>query len=825
MALINDSPSVISGGFEKELDRDSQDMLIELAQAKQYEYPLRSSVREIVCNGIDAIAERNAAIDILSGTCLESDYYETVEGDLYKGSRFDAAYYHPSYLCKDNNVYIEYSSGEGTEKDKLVIRDNGVGLGGLRLQKYFDIGWSSKRLSRVPIGKFGIGAKAPLSVNPYYVMESRYNGKVYRFMVYTGRKVESIVPRFDLKLNIENQKETLPNGQEIYYETTEEPNGVAISIDMKKHYKQQVIEAVQSQLMYFDNIVFKVDDEEVDYKATIFYEDEHLVISDNNYYAKPHILLNKINYGYVNWQELEMEDKLGNVALKISPEDVDIAPSRERLIWMDKTKEIITKKIREATNVATKLVEQELTTLDFLEWYRTCSSLGRYADRKSTNIVGRLAAFVDMNMLRPRFNGTDIKYEYNMFDYLDPQYVTYESGMKANARTKKVKREKALFLSERIPVVIRDEETSNKKDKYLLELYPSGFYRVKESVSPEFDLLANSSMVLRYSSIVVPDTFKGTDAEEDEETIVTQEKTHSYENHILRRKLEGKVVIQTPRMFYETRGRNDIYEWQKDEISIKSLNDWDKSEIYYGHSSDADTLKFVAYLTRPNEIANSTSYNWRSRCEHYNNDMTNINLVLISMQNTQYFDDFLHINKFFYKLQDTKITMSQQLIKWNTARLIMKRIHKLNFLYNYSLDPEKQKKFRELREYIHTNYRNTYDRFSDATDTLVTHLDKIQQFQEFVRDNQDPERIAELSKQMFSTNIVTDAQSIDLDLYREFEDLLEWSAPIAPLLNKVYDLCGTDYSQEWAPATPKGISLSFDLEQELIFYTRAKNIS
>ena len=84
-------------------------------------------------------------------------------------------------------------------------------------------------------------------------------------------------------------------------------NGVTIIIEAKKHHKQQYIDAVKSQMLYFNDILFNIQHEDgaienVDYKAKILYEDDMIVLSDNNYYSKPHLLLNKVNYGYIAWR-------------------------------------------------------------------------------------------------------------------------------------------------------------------------------------------------------------------------------------------------------------------------------------------------------------------------------------------------------------------------------------------------------------------------------------------------------------------------------------------------------------------------------------------
>ena len=188
------------------------------------------------------------------------------------------------------------------------------------------------------MGKFGVGAKSPLSIgNSFYTVESRYNGKLYRFNVY-AHTIDSIIPQFDLTKNLENEFVEFNAGTDkpykVYYEKTELKNGFSITIEAKKNHKSQYIDSVKSQMLYFDGITCKVVDENgnptyIDYKAKILYEDDYIVMSDNQYFTAPHLLLNKVNYGFIDWAELELESKQGNIGIKVAPEEVDVNPSRE----------------------------------------------------------------------------------------------------------------------------------------------------------------------------------------------------------------------------------------------------------------------------------------------------------------------------------------------------------------------------------------------------------------------------------------------------------------------------------------------------------------
>lgn len=860
MAIMEQQVSQIEGGFDKSMEASGRDMMLDIFQKNQYQFPVKSTIRELVSNCLDSIRERDVAVEILTGTSMVTDYYEEKEGDIYNDSRFNPDYYNPDYLSTDPKVYITYKEGKNMERDSIEIRDNGVGLGGRRLEKYFSLFFSSKRLSRAALGFWGLGNKSPLSLNMgYYTVESRYNGQKYKFNVYSG-KIESIIPKIDLESGKVNQVHTLlqDDGKEYEYYSvdTDEKNGLTIYIEAKKSHKEQYRDAVQSQLLYFDNIDFKIEHqdrtENVDYKADIIYEDDYIILSDSDYYSKPHLLLNKVNYGYVSWDELELEDKVGNIGIKVQPSEVSINPSRESLVWNDTTKEIIQKRFSQVVDIATKLVQEELKEKDFIKWLRTCYGISsRYGtDRSNGSVVERLSCLIDMSKVQPLYPGTDIKFNYELFEFLTVQQTEIVPTKKANKSGTKVQRTdiKSMYATSHLPILLSSENASNRKDKYLLSLYPQGFIRIKppvwltdkaEGMTKEslldaicegksesdaatirarfdsnkadkiWELLLKSSETLLYKDIEVPDSFKGSNDEEDlvEEELTVEEAQGARLSAEARRKLEGKVVLMTPRMrsvFPNSKGLG-YYEWNKLEIPVKEIDNWKEEEIYYGNDVDSDTLQLVTFLTRnsvsedplvrrKHDIHQSSSNYARYSCTHFF-DNPEIKIIKVSMQTTKYYRDFFHINKFFYRVNNNTLTMSNILIKWNTARQIKQELHKLNFLWNYPFSREKQEKFKDLVIYVKENYREMAG-FEDkniapeAISNLTGHLDKVQQFQMFVQENKNPEDIAKLALEMWSTDTIQDACAIDMKVWQAFKELVDWAEPIAILLNEMPILTG-----------------------------------
>ena len=240
MAIHTEQTRAMGGGQVKTIDKGAMDMILDNLQKSQYAFPVKSTVREITCNSIDSISERIVAQKILTGVAKVEDYFVQLEGDVYKDSKFNPDYYDLQWLSQDSTVSIQYIVGANMAKDKIVISDFGVGLGDARLVGYFSLGYSSKRLSKLPVGKYGIGGKAPLSTGvDCYTMESNYNGKKFRFNIYSST-FDSIIPAMNLELGTTNEF-IMFDDYKVYWEPTTELNGVTISIETKKHHKQLLI--------------------------------------------------------------------------------------------------------------------------------------------------------------------------------------------------------------------------------------------------------------------------------------------------------------------------------------------------------------------------------------------------------------------------------------------------------------------------------------------------------------------------------------------------------------------------------------------------------
>jgi len=877
MAIYEQQTAIMGKGHVKTIDEGSIPDVLDMLQKHQYTYPIKSVARELISNGIDSISEKHVARQILTGKAKVEDYYVEREGSKYKDSHFDPSYYDLNWLSTEDVVELRYVIGSNLQKDKVIITDTGVGIGGKRLEGYFSLAFSTKRLSKLPLGKFGIGAKAPLSLGiDYYTIESRYNGQLFRFNSY-AHSFESIIPQFDLERQTENPHVLFSPGTEheykVYWQPTTAKNGLSIVIAAKKGHMQQYIDAVKSQMLYFDNIRLVVEREDgtedlIDYKAKILYENDHIVISDNNYYTKPHLLLNGVNYGYIDFSELELEDRNGNVGIKVAPEELDVSPNRERVLWTDRTKEMVNKRFLQVVDIASNMIQEELKEPDLIKWLRLCANVaGQYSDR--TGIIGRLAKICDLASIRPKFSRDEriVFFQTTMLQGLYIRYVVMFRKLEANVYKNSIKRQElkgltSQYISYPIFLMEVEEKVSNRKDKWLLNQCRDGFITITaprteeqmklDGVSDDYIeflrvLWAKNSNSIRphefwkyvtesivptwYKDIEVPADFTGNDEEEEEDTISEESKEEkaihrkvATQTAAERRKAEGKIIIYTP-MSNSSNGK--YFEWKKLEQKISDINNWDQEEIYYGSDIDDELLHFVAGITRDadsennliNKIRRSHSdsvMKWREKkwfrikgeaemksynigdyhgyyCQHFF-DNQEIRLVKASQTNIRYLRDFRHIKEFFVRIHNNTITMSNILIKWNTARIIKENLSRCAFLYNFQqFNGDFSNLYTELGQYVRSNYREveslTGDKYGfsvQAYKDLINHLEKVRKFQDFITHNPDDKvTIANLAGELFGNKQISDGQAVDLEMIIKLNAVVEYAIACGPLLNHI----------------------------------------
>lgn len=912
MAIHNEEIVEVTGSMSKGFDMAAKRMLMANLQIYQYQYPIKSTIRELVSNAVDAITERDIAKEILSGKAKVEDYYLERNDEVSKSSNFDAEYYKLEHLSDNLKVTVRYVNG-GLEKDFVHIIDEGVGLGGRRLQGYFQLGYSTKRNSKKTLGKFGIGAKAGLSTMvPFYTVISRYNGQEFKFAVYED-DVLSLVPERSIVNSefVDNPFVIFPPFSEgdseykAYYTPTNKPNGVEVFLEAKKHRKQEWFDAVKNQLMYFPNVVL----EEVyadnpasapilhPVQAKIQFEDEFLLISDNNVYTRPHLVINKVNYGYVDFQELELEAKLGNVGIKVDSESVSINPSRESIVWNEQTKQTIQLRIKQAAESATRALEEMLLNASLLSWIRTRVNLWRSWGSASGSALSKLSGFVDRSVLETaRFYGNPIIHGKLgmdiLFAGLHVTVITSKSEYSGGKHKMRVIRSAPLFtdFGFDVPVYLTNKKIKPGTFRTLAELHhtsiliqmplgdpsksvtdglegeiPEDLKRFlfsearfsnasnatsslgKDSSSTVAKLLEIRGAVceeltksLKLGEAIDLDTVR-TRFEDDEDEPELEEQLREEEAILTpgeRRKLSDKVTVRTVRKVMGTQSvyfkpgprepDTALFELPNVEVTTKFLRSLPKQEVYYSTGVEDELIHTIALICRPNDgfldsrsaITGKFVFDqdplgkdlWgiglvpnRIMCNHWG-DTAEVVLMVASQKlaKTHLEGRYKHATEFFRQIHNKTITMATRLKQWYTAVQIQRRLGQLKFLKNFkTLNPDMQAKYEILEKYARMYYRSFpgtsedlkgyfYGANSEHITELLAHLDKVRDFQLFVRANAGKsQEIEQVSKMFFNTSF-EDGDGVDLNIWDTLQEVLEYSEPIFVLLNSIGILTDSD---------------------------------
>jgi len=663
MAIKTIDKEIIGGkGLAKKINKGAEKMVFDILQSTQYSTPIPSTVRELTTNACDSQREKEIAIEILTGESQQNDYYITRNGEQYEDSNFDASYYDIKHLnTEKTQIYISYEKHPGVGYcDKFSVLDHGVGIGGRRLEGVLELGYSTKRNTSENFGAFGLGAKVPLSTGvDFYTIESVYNGKKITANCY-NYKTDFTTSKFNLKTNTINPSFTLSDGSVVYCEPSEDKNYTKISFGVKRHNRSKFVDSVEEQLLYLDNVKFDIIDVSEDgpihtmekhFKANVLYNSENLIVSDTYVFNKPHIVVVKnskattgINYGFIDFRELEMETLWGPIAFKcparqvmrdpetgkdiVLQEGVDVTPSREKVIWNDATKAYVQGVIKKAAVEATKMVQDELKDTDLISWLLSCRDI--LSRQTSGTALGRIANIIDKQNLNPKFlPSTNIKFTTPsvLFKSMSAKKITkqhdYKLG-KNNIVRENLEGWSTLTSSN---LYIKKAEQFNKyKDFYLIEqstksnsvsaiivinepeesdlpkalrLMPPGIEKAKalnlwnkelarrKSV---FSYLESSSNVKSYDDIEVSDDW--IQNYKKEATALEQVATFENITPEERRKIEERMVAYTLR-FDDKRSDKKHYTWDKIEPRAKDLMHSQKT-IYYGSTADEEKFMIAA---------------------------------------------------------------------------------------------------------------------------------------------------------------------------------------------------------------------------------------
>tara|TARA_R110000823_G_scaffold12568_7_gene42135 strand:- start:288 stop:3128 length:2841 start_codon:yes stop_codon:yes gene_type:complete len=653
-------------GVKKKINKGAEKLVFDILQASQYSQPIPSTVRELTTNACDSQREKEMAIEILRGTKKANDYYIQREGEAYIDSNFDLSYYDLSHLnSTEDKIYLVYKENKGTGFcDTFTVRDHGVGIGDRRMEGILELGYSTKRNTSENFGAFGLGAKVALSTGvDFYTITTVHNGRRFKCNCY-NYKTDFIIPKFNLETGKENPFITFSDGTKVYYEEVNSYNYTEVSLGVKRHNRSRFQDAVEEQLLYIDNVNFNVIDEDGDnspknFHAEVLHNSKNLIISDSYVFSRPHIVIVKdenattgINYGHINFRELEMEGMWGAIAFKcpmrqvmrdpetgediVLQEGVDVTPSREKVIWNESTKKYVQELINRAGIEASQIVQDEMQETDVIDWMFKCRTVMN--DAGSDTVLGKLSRIVDKDMLSPHFLGNK-NLKFGQFNKVfgkntDIKKIWIEKDW--NTKKETVKREKLenwdSFGNKNHAIYIKELETnySWKKDAYAIRQLQEGetiyvisehdgtdteriaaignisddetrtkqmnsYTKEKNRVKTLFAELRKSSRVKYYEDIEVDDNwlveFKKVAKQREELAAL------SYMTPEDRRKVQERMVAYTLRKCtksgYSSSKSETGYIWDKVEPRTSDLMNTETT-TYYGTTEDEGSLILAA---------------------------------------------------------------------------------------------------------------------------------------------------------------------------------------------------------------------------------------
>jgi hypothetical protein len=719
-------------------------------------------------------------------------------------------------------------------------------------------------------------------------MTTRYNGKKTSFNIYNS-KIEPVTPRFNLETEQENQWFEM-NGHKVYYESTEDKNGVDISLQVKKHHKNIYIDGVRSQLMYFPEVRFKEITgstvAEINTSAQILYQNDVMVISNNALHNVPHLIVDRVNYGNIDFTELEMDAKKGNVGVKVTSQDVTVNPSRESVIWDDKTREAINNALGTVVLAASEIIEKEMTTKDMGEWLKLCANIASY--RTNNPVLVTMAGLADISSSTPSFSG------YPQMLWMSEMFRSWVFGMGVRTliKPKGSKKVKCLYrhmisgstlFEGSKPVIRRKGESIPRKNKYISSvLYPDGYievsfsgrprpdvdrselslifwkytkkksllpYRIDELTPEEInlreeqrmqaldlvdgiyrvymDFMENRQDYIDYDSIVVPTTFHVSEKEEEEDEVVEQGEVEKLKEAKLsaqeRRKLHGTLPIA---------GVTNEGAFPIIDAVVSEIDNWDYDEVYYSNQDNTDLIQWVTKHINYKRLTprygatfiaathhESTEFNGRykpmSRATSWNLPCSKffsskeLKLFRVSRENTKYFKDFKHITQFFMDVQNGVLTMSNQLVKWYTARKIHDKLLEIPMLTNFGrINTDLGSVYQKMVQYEKDHYRNV-----PGHEDVLAYLDKVGMFQGVVEDpTSTPEDISAMSKKLFGDEVeLSGARAYDKKIVDTVNMLVDMCEPVKDLLNYVDPLLNASRN------------IPGELAQEIQSYILSKN--
>jgi len=646
-----------------------------------------------------------------------------------------------------------------------------------------------------------LGGKAGLSLrNDYFTTETVHNGRRFRFNCYSY-KVDSLIGKFNLSSKKDNPFITFEDGTIVYYEPTDSLNYTKIIIPCKTHHRDKFKHAVESQLLYFDNIDFKIIDKDGDVnnrdvQANVVYNSENLIIAEQHQYSKPHIVAVKdkkssvgVTYGYVNFKEMEMQDMFGSVGFKcplrqvvrdkngvehVLQEGVDCTPSRESIVWSDATRAYVKGIIEKATEEANHLIENQLKEDDFLAWLDKAKNvLGNTGDNR---ILRQLTSIIDKTQLSPVYPAD------KSIKYCNLELLLW--GLNVRSCTKIRDHRKGKESIERTDLkdwyrfqasncYLQLGQTSLAKDFYINQINNDGGFTTIRLVDDESidSYIKEDEIITNKDGSITKKPNKWNKAYVDKlvakrdrivELIKKSKLFKSYDDVVVpddwnKKFEENEAIVQenseeeklTPAERRKLAQQTIVHRLIKNYDTHKNPKPfkWAKQNIKISDLRDDCCNVYYSYGDE-DTIPIATVLLWRQYVLPSGSALNPDNIKLYRVSKSmpkKFLKNHQHINQFFRIETETKKTMASELVEWTTAKYIRDNIDNLKFMRNYRLfNDEIAELYKEVKDYSLVYYNDNYENFTDKypsgktfIEGMLDYTSKVTELQLFVREHKD----------------------------------------------------------------------------------------
>ena len=376
------------------------DKLFETLFSSLYRYKEAAALRETVCNAIDAHNMRNrlqrwmpshyaslspmpqlyskylAPSNIPVEVHLPDDYEPWLEiKDWGIGLSLEQIMGEPILAREDevllagNMVVKEDEIPEGSEV--LGVPDFSSYYGGQLVFKtqdgeiirspglYTTLFNSTKEDDDGQIGAFGLGSKSPFSVSDSFTVESRYEGKIYRFLMYlNGNRI----PTVDLVTKNVETREPAP-------EDTDEWNGLSVKVPVKNSR----FRAFEEELIRLGKVMNPNERPKVTNHSYNFdWEDISFNNRVGNTYIQPkgtgnthYAVMGGVSYP-IDLEQLEQDvssilEKFPTSYTFFELGELNVPPSREDLSYDEYTRETLNRQFKK---VANKIMQEKISELN-----------------------------------------------------------------------------------------------------------------------------------------------------------------------------------------------------------------------------------------------------------------------------------------------------------------------------------------------------------------------------------------------------------------------------------------------------------------------------